>query len=226
MSENVIISCGVGGWYPYGVKRLEHSLQQVGWAGDALLYVNEYPPGCPTHAEVPYAFKVKSFHAAIQKGHRYILWCDSSVWAVKNPEPIFSILQNQGYYIWDSGHWCDTWVNDKTLKAFGVTRQEAHSIRMLSANIMGFDAYSSIAMDFLKKWNWAMDQGLFVGHWTRLPGDTEENPYLGHRHDQSSASIIAHQLKMNLDPIGVNCQYAQEDPARMSPTISLTLRGM
>lgn len=227
MRPNVIISAGVGSWYPKGVERLENSLKEHGWQGDVLTWKEELPPDCPPHSEAPYAFKVKAFDAAIAQGYQNILWCDSSVWAVKNPEPLFAFIQNHGYYLWDSGHWCDTWTNDKTLDAFGVSRERAHDIRMISANIMGFDVRSEVAQKFLERWRWAMKEGLFAGHWTRQPGDKEAPVCLGHRHDQSCASLIANELRMRLDAIGVNCQYYdRHNPELMSKTISLTLEGM
>lgn len=224
--SNVIVSAGVGSWYPLGIDRLELSLQEHGWGGSTMFWRDEYPEGSPTHQEQPYAFKIRAIEAAHRAGHRFILWCDSSVWAVKNPEPIFSLIQNQGYYLWDSGHWCDTWINDKTLAAFGVTRGQAHDIRMISANVMGFDMENPTAQKFMERWNWALDHGLFPGSWKREPEDNEDAPYLGHRHDQSSASLIANELRMRIERIGVNCQYRQKDPAKASATACLLLEGM
>lgn len=224
--SNVIICAGIGAWHPQGVERLEQSLKDQGWQGSVLTWKDEYPPGSPTHQENPYAFKVFAFEEARRQGFRNILWCDSSVWAVKNPEPIFSIIQNQGYYLWDSGHWCDTWINDPCLAHFGLTREQAHSIRMISANIMGFDFDMPLTNVFMERWRKACDLGMFKGPWTKQAGDPEQPPYLGHRHDQSCASLIAHQLDMNLDLREVNCQYFDPDETRMSKTISLTLQGM
>lgn len=224
--SNAIVCCGVGAWYPLGVDRLVGSLKQVGWQGAVLTWKDEYPPGSPPHEANPYAFKLFALEEAQRQGHRYVLWCDSSVWALKNPEPIFSIIQNQGYYLWHFDHLVSQWTNDATLQAFGTSREEARSMVMISANIMGFDFDSHIAKRFMSRYRWAFGQGLFKGPWTRQEWDTEAPEYLGHRHDQSSASLIAHELGMNIEEWGINCQYDEDDKERISPTICLTLRGL
>ncbi len=224
--SNVIVCCGVNHWYPRGVDRLVKSLEDVGWQGSILKWRDEYPPGSPTFEENPYAFKLFALEEAHRQGHRNVLWCDSSVWAVKNPEPIFTLIQDNGYYLWDSGYFCDVWINDKTLAGFGITREQAHDIHMISANIMGFDMESDLAKKFMARYRWAYEQGLFIGPHNKQPGDPERPPYMGHRHDQSSASLIAHELGLPLEQWGVNCQYDEDDQSRISPTICLTLRGM
>jgi hypothetical protein len=224
--SNCIVSVGVGAWHPQGIDRLEQSLKDVGWQGGVLTFRSVYPPASPTHQEVNYGFKIYAIEEAVSQGYRNVLWVDSSVWAVKNPEPIFSIIQNQGYYLWDSGYRCSEWINDKTLNAFGITRAEAHDIAMISANIMGFDVQTEVSKTFLAHWRSAMANGLFNGPWTRQEGDQEEPPYRGHRHDQSSASLIAKKMGLSLEQWGRNCQYDEDDKSRISPTICLTLRGM
>lgn len=49
----MIISAGVGGWYPAGIRRLVRSLNFEGWGGDILTW-EDYPPNCPTHDEMIY----------------------------------------------------------------------------------------------------------------------------------------------------------------------------
>jgi hypothetical protein len=224
--SNVIICSGVGGWYPKGVERLEQSLKDVGWGGSVLTWKDEYPPGSPPHQANPYAFKLFALEEARRQGFRNVLWCDSSVWATKNPEPVFSIIQNQGYYLWECGYMCNSWTNDATLQAFGISRQEAAVIKMISANIMGFDFEHPTAKAFMDRYRWAFGQGLFKGPWTRQEGDQEPPDYLGHRHDQSSASLIAHELGMNIEGWGVSCQYMEADQSKISATICLTLQGL
>jgi len=223
-SEDVIVCCGVGQWYPRGVDRLGRSLNYHGWGGDTILWRNEYPPGCPTHQQVPYAFKLAAIeHAGNVLGYNRILWVDSSVWCVADPLPIFHRIATDGYYLWDSIFAVGTWTNDRCLSSFGMSRDEAMAVPMLSANVIGLHWQNGTAREFMRQWREAMDRGDFAGSWIRQEGDAEDERYQGHRHDQSAASIIAHRLGMSLDAPGNLCQYYAPT---MPDTVVLTLRGM
>ncbi len=121
----VIISCGVQGWYGRGVSRLERSLHFEGWSGDTIFYKDEYPLNCPNHNEVPYYFKISCFEEAIRRGYTHILWCDASMWSVRNPVKLFDLINDQGYYFFSSGYNLAQSVNDRALEVTGVTRDEA-----------------------------------------------------------------------------------------------------
>lgn len=223
---NTIISVGVGRWHPKGVLRLSESLRDVGWGGSTRFWYNEYPDNCPTHQEMPYAFKVYAVEEAHRNGARFILWCDSSVWAIKNPEPIFAKIQDQGYWFWKTGYYSDAWCNDAILKAHNITREQAHDIDMISASIMGFDMEHPKTKEFMLRWRKDCDAGLFAGPWIKQSGDPELPPYMGHRHDQSSASLIIHELGLDVEMWGENAQYWEPDESKIKPGVKLILAGM
>ncbi len=222
-SDGVIVSCGVGQWYPRGIDRLARSLNFHGWGGDTLLLRNEYPEGCPSHQQVPYAFKLATIESAAALGYNRILWVDASVWAVADPKPIFDRIATDGYYLWDSGFATGTWTHDRCLSSFGMRRDEAMAVPMLSANIIGLHWQNGPARDFFAQWKVSLERGDFNGSWRREEGDAEDERYHGHRHDQSAASIIAHRLGMRLDAPGNLCQYYAQS---MPPSVVLTLRGL
>jgi hypothetical protein len=218
---DTIVSCGVGGWHPDGVARLEASLAEH-WSGNVMVWKNEWPPMSPPHPAVPYAFKYYAIEAARAAGHARVLWCDASVWALRDPSPVFGVIAGQGYYLWDSGWECDQWCNDRILRNFGIERAAARQMPMISAGIMGLDFEHPTAREFFRRWCRSMDRGDFLGSWTRDETEGTDPRYLGHRHDQAAASLIAAQLGMRLDrSVGLCAYYRHNDPETV-----LTCQGM
>ena len=217
-----IVTLGCGGWYPKGVDRLERSLIYHGWA-EAMHMHRDYPPGCPTHQDVPYGFKLHCIQAARDAGHDQVLWLDTSAWAIQNPLPLFDIIEKQGHYFWTSGYWSGEWCNDRSLEYFGVTRDEAMNIRMLYALCLGFDFRHDRTKAFFDLWQKSLADGMFNGSWKREDGDREDLRYSGHRHDQSCASLIAHQLGMGIDETHYLCHLYEPN---MPETVMLTFQGI
>ncbi len=182
-----IVSVGVGAWYKKGVERLERSLGDVGYDGALILHKGVWPEGYPAHYDVPYAFKLGAIQQAVDAGHERVLWLDASAWAVKDPVTVFRKMEEQGHYFWRSGHKAGTWCNEKCLAYFGVTRERAMEMEMLYALVIGLDFRSARSRMFFKRWREALDAGVFVGSWD------------DHRHDQSAATLIAHELGMEQD---------------------------
>ena len=218
-----IISVGVGHWYPKGIHRLGKSLNYHGWPGDTILHT-EYPEGCPPHNEVPYALKVYAFQEAFDKGYTSAMWLDSSVWCIKYPDEHINSLAGDGYYLVDCEFMCDEWTNDNCLNHFGLTREQAREIPMISGGILGLNMDFEIAREFFAQYKGAMEAGAFKGMWKddeKVEGSGDR--YKGHRHDQSCASIIAHRLGMKIHPFDTYDVYYRTD---MPETTEFTLRGM
>jgi hypothetical protein len=115
-----IISCGIGNHYPVGVDRLERSLNFVGWGGHTMFW-RDYPEGCPKHeGENQYAFKIFAFREAFKAGYTVVLWADASLWAVKNPMPIFDYINDKGLYFFKSGYSLGQTATDELLGYYGV----------------------------------------------------------------------------------------------------------
>lgn len=211
MSAAAIVSCGVGGWYPRGIKRLEASLIHHGWAGATQLYRDEWPSGSPTHQDQPYGFKLGAIQHARATGHDRVLWLDSSAWAIKNPRPIFDRIQEEGHYFWTSGYNCARWCNDRCLEYFQVTREFAATIPMIYALVVGLDFRNERSRRFFDRWQQALNDGIFNGIWQ------------DHRHDQSCASIIAFQEGMSIDNTHDLCHLYEPN---MPETVCLTFQGL
>lgn len=218
--SNCIVSIGVGGWYADGIKRLERSLIHHGWSGGMELHTH-YPKGCPTHQDDPYGFKVWAIENARSKGYDRVLWLDASAWAIGNPLPVFQRAETEGHYFWTSGYKSGNWCSDECLDYFGVTRDQAMNIDMLYALVMCLDFRSDRTKLFFDDLKRSLRDGMFRGPW-KADGHPDER-YLGHRHDQSCASLIAHKYGMSIDETHTLCHLYEP---KMPDTVRLTFQGL
>lgn len=196
----IINACVGGGWYPAGSKRLAKSLNFVGFAGDLLSWINEWPNN-KFDKDCNYNVKPSAFTEAIKKGYSHILWCDSSVWALNDPMPVFDIINDKGYFFWNSGYNCAQVCNDNSLNYFNKTRDEVENWPDISSGIIGVNLKSQIGRKFISLWLKAARNGIFKG--SRFHDNQSSDPrFLFHRQDQSAASLIAGE--MGLAPLDVS----------------------
>lgn len=205
MSEQkCVVSFADGaGYYAKALMRQELSLKQVGFDG-RFKGINDYGHiGSPLHkghpSAVPYAFKPFSIKKSIEEGARYILWCDSVVYATKSIEPVFDQIKRNGYLLFDNiGFSIGDYTSDACLSHFGMSREEAFNQPMIMACVMGFDVQNPKAKEFLDKYIAAASDGItYHGDWTNENLQVSNDMRVkGTRHDQSVASILASQLSM------------------------------
>lgn len=228
-SKKAIVSfANERGNYIHGLARLGESLRN-NFDGDFLGFIGEGTVGVKPHLEDNYAFKIRCTEIAAQN-YTQILWLDASCFAIKNVQPIFEEMAETGFIFQDSGHSVGTWTNDRTLKYFGVSRDEAMNLRLMgNAGFLGIDLSHKTAKQFLKKYSAAMEAGLFNGKWTNDEHtESEDDRCKGHRHDISVASLILHQLGV-LDQMKRGdewLQYAGPYDATANETIIIKARGL
>lgn len=194
--------------YRRGQNRLWDSLQ---YKTDAkmLFFDKEEDVAASSHAEMNYSFKPMSFIKAYEMGYRQILWLDASMRAIKNLEPIFEIIEKDGYFFQDSGWPNSRWTNAAALEYFGTNAGE-----MLSSGVLGIDLDSTIGYQFFDKWTQAMRDGMFNGSWD------------DHRHDQTCASLIAYQMGLKLQPGNTFFVYGSDDEITISEQTVLLADGI
>lgn len=141
--------------------------------------------GAPTHINTPFGFKIYSIQRAYEMGFRQIFWVDSSVYPVKDITPIFERLDKCGIFLEDSGHYVADWAEQKVLDYFGVKKDEAKKMRMLSAGFIGLDFAIEESSEFFARWSSSMQDGMFTG-------DTVK-----YRNEMCCASIIANQMGLD-----------------------------
>ena len=202
-----------------GLERLSRSLEQVGFDGIFAAWSDRFPRGCPTHFEVPFAFKPYCLVAAREAGAELVLWLDSSCVAVRPLDRLFAELDRSGYLLFRNGRWAvGEWASDEALRRLGVTRDEAMAIPELNAAAIGLDLRNPTADAFLDRWYEEAQHGTaFRGVEEPLAGrgDYEavkanrhrrvsDDPRVrGHRHDQTVAGVLAHRLGMQPTTVGL-----------------------
>ena len=236
--RHCILNLGSGSWYPRGTARLKDSLKRLGFAGDVHCFSSESQVGSPPHSVAPYAFKVHVFEWARKQGYDVALWCDSSVWAYRNPTRIFDHIEREGHVLFTSGYNCGQWTSDACLGQLNVTRDEAKAMDHYMACCMGLDLRNSRSLEFLRKMAVHAADGIsFQGPWTNDKRAASSDPYcLGHRHDQAVGSILAHQLGMKTVvghetyfayyPLPEMADLTRTDPLPVYDSVELLAQGL
>lgn len=224
MNDAVIVSYGIGGWYPKGLSRLRASLERFAPDCD-LMMPAEHPAGCPSHRDSPYAFKPFLMNQAREAGYRVVIWMDVSAWAVKPIDPILEIIANRGCFFirdgWNNGQW----TSDAALPILGVTREESFDIPHLWAAAVGLDLSEPACNDFLDGMLDYAAKGAFVGPWNNAHfRASKDSRVLGHRHDQTAASLLVHRLHLPAVPIARSPFRQFSDP--IPDDVCVVARGM
>lgn len=201
---------GGHGWYEQGVQRLQKSLKLVGYT-DRLLIAREYPAGCPTNEKARKAFKPWLINQVYEEGYTQIFWLDSSVWAIRPLDPMWADLEKRGWYLINQPEWnTGQWTCDAALEGLGITREESWDIWQLASGFVGLNLENDRAKIFLSEWyRMAKEEKAFAGpRWAPLQKGrgigtvgfcSHDERVLGHRADQTAASVIS--WKLNMQPI-------------------------
>lgn len=228
-SRRAIVNHAYGG-FGTGQDRLDRSLDAVGFRGGRVFF-KDYLPGCPTHEEQPYAFKIFVIREALRQGFTSIVWVDARVWALKPLDPFFEILERDGVYFMEGEvgpgkAYMDSRCSDDALARSGLTRDQAASVPMFGGSLYGLDFTHPTTKEFFDEW-WAWyEAGLFKsftintinrekmyagGYRGRSEGFVSADPrVLGHSHDEACASFIAHRMGLPTHKVGEH--YNGSDP--------------
>ncbi len=212
--RRAVVSVGTGR-YRDGLNRLHKSVEEFdpeasfcGW--------NELPANWPTHEEKPYAMKAYALETA-EMGAELLLWCDAAVIVVKPMDSLWKKIETEGAWIplngWTNYSWC---ADSAYADLFpGVPIEEAREINkqfpQVVATTFGVNVRHPIGYSFLREYIRLAKTNAFCGPWsnTNNPNAPQYHPsmmgpcgppdVLGHRHDQTAASLIAWRLGMKLE---------------------------
>lgn len=208
-----VVSCGYGGWYARGAERLRNILARTNPEVSTMIWANKLPPESRLHNQVPYDFKPKAIQAAQKAGFTSILWLDSSVVPNADISPIFNQIEKDGYFImingWSTGEWC----SDRVLPYLNATRDELMTYPHGIGGILGFDLSRPSVVSVFNQWN-ELSTDCFPGPWYNENGKaSSDTRVLGHRHDQTVISVLAHRAGWTFTPPGDNklMSYGQNE---------------
>lgn len=219
--KHCIINASNGnGWYPKGTKRLKRSLIEHGFSGDILTWYDF--PNDELNKTNPYNVKASAFIEALRLGYTHILWLDCSVWAISNPDKIFDIINEHGYYFWGTGYNCAQVTNDTALNYFSISRDEAEELEDCSTSMFGVNINNETSLMFINEWIRSAKDGAFNG--SRLhDNQSSDKRFLFHRQDQCCASIILNKLGMKITPPNIYSSYYTE---KQNESVIFTMKGM
>ena len=192
------------GRYAGQETHLVQSVQSRGY--DILVFTSPTEIGSPSHQDSPYAFKYYSILEAHRRGHQIVIWCDSCLTLQRTILPWIESIKTVGVYLQHDESWsCGMWANDSALSYFGVSRDDAMKIPSVYACTMAFDFRHPQTVRFLARWKEAMGAGCFKGRWSNKDNTESQDPRCrGHRHDQTCAELVAHELGIPLQPLVLN----------------------
>lgn len=207
-----IVNVATGRHYGRGQRRLSAACNRHAMA----MWRDELPAGCPSHAEVPYAFKAFALASAAARGHKLLLWCDASILPIAPLEPLFDRIERDGYWISRNGWSNGEWTADSAYPDLGVSREENWKIQHVIATAWGVSVRHPIGYLVLAEYLRLAKTRAFCGPWrNRNHPDSAKLPpeqsapcgppeVRGHRHDQTALSVIAWKLSLSLtDPPNV-----------------------
>jgi hypothetical protein len=223
---NVVINGYTGnGWYCDGQKRLRESLQ--GMKGFELSFSKTNLDTNPYFLHsCPYTVKAAEIYTAIHQGATRILWLDCSIWAIKDIQPIFDIIERDGYYFIKSGYNCAQTSNDKALEYFNISRNTAEHLPEIWSCVFGLDLSNLDAEAVCELFLQSAKDGIFNG--PRHHGWGSKDPrFLFHRQDQTCLSLAVHTEISNPilhDPTEHLCYVGQDWP--VTNTTIFKMKGM
>lgn len=218
--RRVAVNVSTGFTYRAYQGRLNQKLLEFGNCG-IKLWSEPLPKEWTPHTEVPYRFKA---HALRSVDTELILWLDSSILPLRSLEPLWEHIEQQGYFLpANPGMMNGDWTAIEAYEYLfpDVPLHEAleqnRTVPHCSSAAFGFNLASEIGVNAFNEFCRLADTRAFCGPWANANGPDRhryEVEYLkvlyptapcgdatirGHRHDQTSLSLIAARLGMNLD---------------------------
>jgi hypothetical protein len=230
------------GAYADGGRRLVNMMQEFSRGAKIFAWIDKLPPNSPDHYDVPYAFKAYGIMAAIyDEDPELILWADASVVPIRDLAPLWDRIAQEGYWIAKNGWTNYEWTADAAYADLfpRMDIDEARAINktfpQVVATSFGLNLRHPIGAKFLSEYFRLAQTRAFCGPWTNTNnpkavidwaqaasrmGPCGPPDVIGHRHDQTAASVIAWQLGMKL----TDCPEVLSYPPPHDNTI-LLVRG-
>lgn len=199
MKKCIVNFASKNAWFPQGQKRLIESLKTHGFTGD-ILALNQDNLKCPSHSDIPYAFKLYALKEAQRRGYEVLLWVDASFWAIKPLNELFELIQKQKIILQSSDCFLGQWSSDASLEKLKIDRESVMKTLMFSGGLMGLDLRAPIAREFLNKFfEYAREGDCFKGSWTNRKQEVSKDSRVrGHRHDMVVGTVLAQRMNIKI----------------------------
>lgn len=232
--NRVVVNVATGAHYLKGQHRLTEALALLG--EDYQVWPDKLPPGSPAHSEIPYAFKAYALEQARKSGYTLLMWADASIVPIAPLDPIFQYAEQHGVWLadngWSNAQWtCDAAYPDLFVdNGWGIdfAREKNRKIKHVVATTFAIDVQHPKGALFLVEYMRLAKTNAFKGPWWNSNGEREDYrtkpgaepcgppECLGHRHDQTAASVIAWRLGI---PLTTCPRFFSYDGQQTSETI-------
>lgn len=147
-------------------------LKKSGFNGYYLYFLGEYPN--PTGEEiqyigVPYAFKIFAMLEAEKLGFNKVIWLDASLKVLKDPSPLFEILDKTGTFFTTANSLFPWWeIKDQEKKILPQTRYKLYELTGIDvvnskyhipAGVFGFKMDHRLTKQFINKYREIVKEG-------------------------------------------------------------------
>jgi len=154
---------------------------------------------CPTHQYAPYAFKSYIIQEARDMGYEKVMWGDSSLIFLKNPEPYWKISEDIGAVLLDNPGCPESfWTSDDCLEHMGCDKEFAKTFWQVEAFTIIFNFTRKKAVELFDKYFEHSRDGICL---LGQSGSIRED-FRAHRHDQSILSYFSREMAIPHIPHG------------------------
>jgi hypothetical protein len=193
------------GRYRKGQERLVRAMLDRG--EEVNYWTEQLPRGSPSHQDKPYAFKARALEICAERGFDRLLWCDASVVPLQSLDPIWCYAAEHG--AWISKNWWPNgaWTSDASYADLFPLMSKAKAVELneniwhVAATCFALDLGHPTGRLILEEYSHlALQTNAFKGPW-KNDGSIGPATTLGHRHDQTALSVLAHRFGVPLtDP--------------------------
>lgn len=234
MSSRCVVNVG-SGRYRQGSERLREAIKEFGHC-EFMSWTDPLPEKWPRHEDKPYAFKAYALKVASHV-HDVLLWCDSAVLPIARLDPLWERIERQGYWVPLNGWTTYQWTADSAYadlfpeRSIEEAREVNKTVPHCCATAFGVNVRSPIGDALLTEYFRLANTNAFCGPWSNTnnpnhwPQDASRMgpcgppDVLGHRHDQSSLSVIAWRLGIKLS----QCPWGFAYPPPSEETVLLAV---
>lgn len=187
--DRCIVNCSpFNGKYPTLIDSIPKALEEKGFNGYFYYRQGGYPT--PTGKEVryvatPYCFKVFTMLEAQNLGFNKVLWIDSSMLPLRNPEPLFEHIDKHGCFLMDyvDHHWDKVRIFPETRDLFlKLTGTDVWNTRHITTQAFGLKMDEPKTKELVKYYYQMLELGtpflscfpeefVFVAHFQKNPSD-------------------------------------------------------
>ncbi len=150
------------------------------------------------HKDMPYQFKPFAIWEAIEAGYTKILWCDSTIRIMKNPEPLWEKCAEHGILAWDNlGHELMDYTPDFMLEwMHGSELGFVGGGKQIMACCIMFDTTHPKTLRVIQEWIRGSIENCFHHNTSVRP------EFKGARHDQALLSHLLCSFDIPVQPYG------------------------